>query len=361
MTTIAIDARMFRSSGIGSYIRNLVPRVIHGLPDVHFTLLGPNREIAGWKGIRQKNVNWVECHAPIYSVSEQLALFRAIPRDCSLFWSPHYNIPLFYPGPLMVTVHDVFHLANPQWVEGWHRRWYAKMMFSQVAKRNRAILCVSEFTKSELIHRVPVDERKIKVIHNGVDSVWFKKTIAEPRKPYLLFVGNLKPHKNLSGLLDAFRILQNLIPHELLIAGNKDGFQTSDRDGLRKLEKSGNRVRYLGEVGESELHQLYAGASALVFPSFYEGFGLPPLEAMAAGCPVAISKVASLPEICLDAVLYFNPNDANDMAKCILRILKKPALRSVLRKKGLQLAKKYSWNRCAKKTIQVIKSIICGT
>lgn len=353
---IAIDVRMFRSSGIGSYIRNLVPRVIMNLSDIRFILIGPILEMEGWEGVQRKNVALVECHAPIYSVSEQIALLRAIPGDCSLFWSPHYNIPLLYHGPLMVTVHDVFHLANPQWVGGFHRRWYAKMMFGQVAKRSQAIICVSGFTKTELTNRIPVDGRKIRMIHNGVDTDWFIKTKAKPRRPYLLYVGNLKPHKNLKGLLEAFRILQDQIPHELLIAGKKDGLRSADWEGLQKMDDFGKRVRYLGEVEELELRRLYGGASALVFPSFYEGFGLPPLEAMAAGCPVVASNAASLPEVCSDAALFFDPNDVKDMARCILRILKEPFLRSVIRKKGKQRARQFSWDKSAKKTIDVIKS-----
>lgn len=350
---------MMWSSGIGSYIRNLVPRVMALRPNDRFYLLGSPADMERAEGFRKANAQWIGVRSPIFSIMEQLEIARKTPRDTGLFWSPHYNFPVFWGGKLLVTVHDVFHLANPQYVSGLHRRFYAKFMFRRLVQKADMVLCVSQFTKGELLRLVGGDANKMKVIHNGVDDLWFdiKKGEKPHPKPYLLFVGNVKPHKNLSRLLQAFERIKDKIPHDLVIVGKKEGFITGDREVIRQAEAFGGRVRFTGLLEDALLQRFYAAADMLVFPSFYEGFGFPPLEAMAAGVPVACSNAASLPEVCGDAALYFNPSDPADIAEKMLRVLGDVKLRGVLVQRGRTQAKSYSWETSSIETSQAIDKI----
>lgn len=360
MTVVIIDLRMLNASGIGTYLSNVVPRVIAASPDINFTLLGKSGTLHKLNWAHGKNINIVDYDAPIYSIVEQLKILSKIPKDTSLLWSPHYNIPLFYRGRLLVTVHDVFHLAMPQYVGGLHKRLYAKGMFAAVKQKADKIICVSEFTKRELVRLVGVDPNKIRVIYNGVDKSWFgiKANRCPHEKPYLLFVGNVKPHKNLVLLLEAFESIMAGIPQDLIIVGKKEGFIIGDKIVQEKAVKLGDRVHFTGYVNDEVLKQYYAHAEALVFPSLYEGFGLPPLEAMACGCPVISSNVVSLPEVCGDAVIYCDPYRPDDIAKKILFLTANLSLQSELREKGIQRAKQFTWDKCAEETATIIKELI---
>ena len=223
-----------------------------------------------------------------------------------------------------------------------------------------AILCVSAFTAKELQQRVGTDPAKLNVIHPGLDEQW--PTHAEPHRepdgvPYFLFVGNIKPNKNLATLLSAFSQVSARLPHRLVIAGRIHGFGSGDDAVLRQAESLGDRVRFTGEIPDSELIALYSGASALVFPSLYEGFGLPLLEAMQMGCPVMSSNAASLPEVAGDAALYFDPRSVESLADCLLRV-QDEALMHQLRIDGKTRAKEFSYARCAQHTAAILNSLL---
>jgi glycosyltransferase involved in cell wall biosynthesis len=261
---------------------------------------------------------------------------------------------------MMVTVHDVYHLAMGPMVGGIHKRLYARFMFRRLVRQAREILAVSQFTRDELVRWTGTTAEKIQVIPNGVDESWFKvKRRFRPHpKPYLLFVGNIKPNKNLVRLLDAFGKLKNRIPHDLVLVGKKEGFLTGDRMVLEKARLMEDRVHFTGNVDEVLLGQYYAFADLMVFPSLYEGFGLPALEAMACGVPVAASKAASIPEVCGKAAVYFDPLDSEDMAEKILRPTVKGPFRQGMVRKGLQQAKGFNWDKSAKKTNLVIDHLL---
>jgi glycosyltransferase involved in cell wall biosynthesis len=357
---IAVDVRMMNSSGIGSYIRHLVPLVIQSLPKSGFTLLGRPQEMKWCKGFaKSSRVQWIETTSPIFTIVEQLELSRKIPQDTDLFWSPNYNFPVFWRGKLLVTVHDVFHLVMGKGAGTLPKLVYARLMFNRLIHRADALLCVSRFTQGELTRLTGVSPGKIKVIHNGVDESWFKiKRRKSPHpRPYLLFVGNVKPHKNLSALLKAFSLLKDKIPHDLVLVGQKEGFITGDRSVFEKAKEMKGRVHFTGIVKEDILGQYYAFADAMVFPSLYEGFGLPPLEAMACGCPTVVSKAGSLPEVCGHATEYFDPKNVEEMAEKILKVLQNKRLREKLIKKGTKQARQFSWKECARQTCQAIGSL----
>jgi glycosyltransferase involved in cell wall biosynthesis len=193
-----------------------------------------------------------------------------------------------------------------------------------------------------------------------VDESWFdiRKTQNPHEKPFLLYVGNVKPHKNLSGLIRAFALIADQTNHDLLIVGKKEGFITGDETSSVEGAKLEGRVRFTGHVSDASLRQYVAHAEVLVFPSLYEGFGLPPLEAMAAGCPVIASGVASLPEICGDAALYCNPYQPRDIASKILELLADDELRRALKLKGSARARKFTWETCVQETCTVIEGLL---
>jgi glycosyltransferase involved in cell wall biosynthesis len=360
MPRISIDLRMFCSSGIGTYLRNLVPLIVKGCSTAQFSLLGKTEEISGYDWGPSGKATLIDCRTPIYSAIEQLDLARKIPQDTALFWSPHYNIPLLYRGRLLVTVHDVFHLAMPQYTGGLHKQLYAKAMFAAIRYKAEAVLTVSEFTKSELLRLGGQQEQNIRAIHCGVDASWFRARRG-PRphnRPYLLYVGNVKPHKNLATLVQAFKSIKDRIPQDLLIVGGTERLITKDETIAIAAADSGGRVHFTGYVEDDLLRRYFSYADALVWPSLYEGFGLPPLEAMACGCPVLVSNVASLPEVCGDAALYCDPYNAKDIADKILLLINNRSLRENLRGKGKKHAKRFTWDRCAEQTVDAIDRVL---
>lgn len=357
---VTVDVRTWRQSGIGTYVRQLVPRLVALRPDLRWTLLGRSVELAGEPVLREEQVAFQHCDVPIYSVREQISLPFCAPPGQRVFWSPHYNIPLLGTGKLLVTVHDLAHLALQQYRGAPHRRLYAEMMFRAAARKAEAILCDSLFTADELVRRADADPRRISVVSLGVDRAWFhvQPDTMPHARPYLLFVGNVKPHKNLAGLIRAFALLLNRVPHDLVIVGQQNGLLTGDASAPELAAALGGRVCFTGYVGDALLRQYYAHAAALVLPSFYEGFGLPALEAMACGTPVAVSRVASLPEVCGTAALYFDPYDSREMAAVILSLLTDSGLSTEMRERGRERAREFTWKRCAQQTAAVLDELI---
>ncbi|MGH8687207.1 MAG: glycosyltransferase family 4 protein [Burkholderiales bacterium] len=355
---LAIDTRMLGHSGIGTYVANILPKLIP-LHRGKVVLVGERAVLDAVAWSRGDNVSIVDCPSPIFSIGEQLRLPGAIPNDIDLLWSPQFNIPVLRRGKLLVTIHDVLHLAMPGYMEGWHRRLYARALLAAVRAKASRIIADSRFTADELVRLVGVDPARIEVIHLGVDESWFSSA-RSPRpheKPYFVFVGNVKAHKNVRGLIAAFGELAAKLPHDLVIVGKKEGFVTGDRQVEHMSAALGERVTFAGLVDDALLKRYVACAEALVLPSFYEGFGLPPLEAMACGCPVVVSNRASLPEVCGDAALYCDPADIKDIAAKMLQVATDADTRAQLRERGLARARTFTWDKCARETHAVIERL----
>ncbi len=353
---------MLGASGIGTYLTELLPRLIAARPHVTFELLGSASVLGNQMWTRAENVRIIDVDAPIYSVQEQVALPWSIPRGTDLLWSPHYNVPLAWRGRLAVTVHDLAHLALPEFAGGVHRRAYARFMFRHVARRADAIITVSDFTATEFGRLVGSRRAKPEVIHSGVDRGWFAippSTSPHPRA-YLLYVGNVKPHKNLGRLLEAFRQLTSRIQCDLLILGKTEGFLSGDTSVRAAADRLAPRVQLLGALSQEALRRYMSHAEALVLPSLYEGFGLPPLEAMACGCPTIVSNVASLPEVCGNAAVYFNPLEPASIAEAILQVLEEPGLRETLRCRGLERARRFTWESSAERTLAILERALAA-
>jgi len=352
MKRLILDGRMLKSSGIGRYIRNLIPFLAK---EFKLTLLVRKEDVPLLENL--KNVNILPFESSIYSIKEQILFPFKIPRG-DIFWSPHYNVPLLpiRAKKRVVTIHDVFHLAFKHQLTI-PQRIYAKFMLNTAVKHSDVILTVSNFSKNEIFNYLK-PSKPVKVVYNGLTSDWFKiKPIPlTKRENYILFVGNVKPHKNLIRALKAFSLLddKNL---KFKIVGKKEGFITTDKEVEKFAQLLGERVEFTGEVSEDELKELYKKAKLLIFPSIYEGFGYPPLEAMACGTPVVASNVASIPEVCADAAFYINPFKVESIYKGLKEVLNNLYLQQRLQEKGLKRVKKFSIEKTAAEILNTLAAI----
>lgn len=360
MTRITIDLRMYRHSGIGRYLRNLIPALLPLLRVDAVRVLGTPTLFADAPWRSDPRIEIFPTDAPIYSIAEQLLPFRGAFRDSNLLWVPHFNAPLLYRGPLALTIHDIAPIALPEILSNTLKRAYARLLIERATAHASAILCDSDFTASELRQHVNTPADKLSVVYLGLDETW--PTNAQPHRepgniPYFLYVGNVKPNKNLGLLLKAFEQVKDRLPHRLVLAGRMRGFGSSDEPVLRQAETMGDRVRFTDEITDAELISLYAGASALVLPSLYEGFGLPLLEAMHLGCPCISSNAASLPEIGGSAALYFDPHSVESLVECLLQVNDTALMRS-LRIGGQARATHFSYTLCATQTAAVLNPLL---
>ncbi len=360
---LCVDARMYLASGIGTYLQNLLPTLADSCD---LTIIGKPDELKLNRG------KVLPTNIPIYSISELIKLPRKIPTS-DIFWSPHYNVPVLpiRAKKRLVTIHDVFHLAHANTLTP-KQRLYAKLIMRAATQLSSRIITVSEFSKAEIVKYTRVDPEKIIVIPNGVNLQHFHSSYslssqeevkAKYRLPeqYILYVGNVKPHKNLIALIKAYEAIAQDIPQQLVIVGKKEGFITGDsllRDNIQRSKILKERVSFTGFVVNEDLPIIYNLASLFVFPSLYEGFGLPPLEAMACGCLTLTSGRASMPEICGKATTYFVPEDKSELSTKIVELLSlSEPYRQEIIQRGIAKANTYTWEDSIKKHIKVISSL----
>lgn len=331
MYDLIIDARMQYHGGIGTYLRHLLPHL----------------ESSGLR------IAKIEDGPSIYSLKEQVELPFLIPT-CHVFWSPHFNIPLL---PIratyrLVTIHDFYHLAHIAELT-LLQKVYAKYVIQRAIKKANSLIVGSLFTKRELYKFFPDFNGHVEFIPHGPGSLLPLEEPIDIPKPFFLFVGNLKPHKNLQMLLDAFERLNTT--HHLIVVGKKEGFIRGVDINALSCKK---HVHFLGQVAASQLTYLYKQAIALIFPSLYEGWGFPPIEAMQAQCPVLAANSASIPEVCADAALYFDPRNSDDLVQLMKNISNDSNLRRMLIKKGDQRIRNFSWKECANRHLALIKTLL---
>ena len=355
--SVWLDARMVNMSGIGRYLAEIIPTLSKS---VNLTCIVGD---GGVNFMQTHGINYKICNAKIYSINEQW-LIPAIIEPCDLFWSPHFNIPLL---PIraknrMVTIHDAYHLAFIKDLSI-KERLYAKLVFRMALQLSKVVVTVSEFSKKELVKYTSSSfSEKIQVILNGVTA--FPRSKANKEKPtnrrYLLYVGNVKPHKNLKNAVLAFRQFCIAYPDTnfgFKIVGQKGGFINSDSKVDAVLNSDDvikGKVEFTGFVDDAELTELYENAHCLIFPSFYEGFGLPPLESMKLGTPAIVSNRASMPELCGDCVLYFDPADINSIFLSIQSIVFDESIYNALKFKGEEHVKRYNWRHSAELHTEII-------
>ena len=350
---------MLDAAGIGTYLAELLPRVVSRMPDVPFTMLGDEAALASLLGSRA-NVELRRWRTRIHTIREQLDSVLLVPRDTALYWAPHYNIPLGWRGALAVTVHDVAALVMPGM--SLMRRVYARVFFPAVRRLASVVLFDSEFSKTEF-HALVGTPRRSVTAPLGVDERWFALagTHEDCADPYLLFIGNVKPHKNLGRLLDAFERVSSKVPHRLVLIGRLEGMRTVDHTVAERTAKLGDRVILTGYVEPQLLERYVAQCDALVLPSLYEGFGLPPLEALACGRAVAVSRAASLPEVCGPEAEYFDPLDVASIESALERVATRPADTPADVERRQAWARRFSWDACADATVAELRRALASS
>lgn len=327
---ILVDCRWIGPHGIGRFAKEILKR----LPQTKRLLSGPRPS----HPLDPLYLSWV-----LYTKE----------HPC-LFFSPGYNAPLHSSTPFVFTIHDLNHLYIAANSNAFKRLFYRLFIFP-ACYRAYKVLTVSVFSKGKILEWSGIPEEKVVVVGNGVDEK-FSPTGSKynPGFPYLLYIGNRKPHKNISRLLKAF-VLSKLSKDLKLLMSGKPDVETIK---LIKQLNLDDKIIFAGLIEDNKLPDFYRGAIAFVFPSLFEGFGLPPLEAMACGTPVLTSNVTSIPEVVGDAALMVDPYDIEAIASGIKRVVEDSQLRKELSQKGIARAKLFSWDKTAELTWKVLKEAI---
>jgi glycosyltransferase involved in cell wall biosynthesis len=360
---VSIDVR-WMSSGAGTYAFNLLKNLKRCDPSIDLHAISAARD-------RQKVAPYCDrvsvVDADIYSVREQFAVASATTRSTPLH-ATHYNASLLHRGPLLVTIPDVTPLLADKYCATWKSRFYGKPMLRAIARRADHVFTVSAYSQQQLSRHLDLPAGKITVAHNGVADE-FRPMDAEEAAaivrrdfgidtPFLLYVGNFRPHKNVAGLLRAFHSLRERHrDHRLLLIG-ADGMQLGQLNKQARDLGIAETALFAQHATQPALIAAYCAADALVLPSFEEGFGLPVVEAMACGTPVVCSNASSLPEIAGDAAEYFDPNDVEQMADAISRVVSDRDLHGSLRARGLARAAQFTWAKSAQIHVDVYRRFL---
>jgi len=287
---------------------------------------------------------------------------KLIPRKYDLYWQPNF-IPneTIQAKKIVTSVHDFSFILYEKYhpkerIEHFKKYFFKNIYFSD------AIITGSYYSKSEILERLDFKDEDVHVIYHGIDHQIFRlydniRLDFDLPDKFLLSVGSIEPRKNLIGLLEAYSRLSDAIKQEykLVLVGFK-GWE--NQEIMRLIEQNQENIIYLGFITDEELAKVYNLATIFVFPSFYEGFGLPIIEAFACGTPVVSSNATSLPEVGADAVVYCDPHDSEDIAEKIIQLITSKDLQSTLRLKGLERAKEFSWEKSAKEHQNLFRSLL---
>ncbi len=361
---IGLDVRMINYSGIGRYIRNVLSHMLEYNNGEEFILYGKINEVRNQFPTTEAVIYQTEYE--IYKLVEQVMLPFKL-KGLDIFHSPHYNFPILYKGKVLITVHDIIHFLYPIELRSKLAKQYSRYMFKKLQKKAHKIITDSESTKRDLIEYFKFKPENIEVIYIGVDP-YFKqlddpKVITRFKEKLgvnglmLMFVGLNKYHKNIQALLKVSKILkEKKIDFTLLLAGTK----MNEKQLLNTIEELGisQNVKVISYLDDLMMLYAYNAADIFILPSFYEGFGLPPLEAMACGTPVIVSNASSLPEVVGDAGLMINPKETDEIVNAIIKLSEDSELYNKMVKKGLEHVKKFSWADTARKTYDLYKRVI---
>ncbi len=373
---VAIDIRRAGDFGFGTYIRNVVNQLARSDRETEYLLIGQTSHVQQFDPLPE-NFQLLEYEAPPGSFQTHMHLpFLLRKRGVDILHMPWFYAPAVVPSRLVVTIHDLTDvLVPPAGVPAMMQA--GRLFFARRAlARADRILAVSHSTKREVSRMFDVPERKIEVVYNALDERFLREAAPTDADrtlerlaitdPFVLYAGNIKPQKNLPRLIEAFAVAKaELRDHplysnlKLLLIGDSAEEHSDLRRAVLRSRLHGD-VRFLGFVPHPILRVFYSRARAFLFPSLYEGFGLPPLEAMAHGAPVLTSSVSSLPEVYSQAALMVNPENIFEIARGIRQILTEDELRETLVRRGYELVQRYSWERSAEQVREVYRSVFAG-
>ncbi len=362
--SLVIDARWLRT-GIGRYTLSLLQGLRESLKNISLTCITQPRYVDLISGLCQRVIT---CDAPIYGVKEQLAL-PWLAREATALYAPHYNIPVMWRRQLLVTIHDLNHLLDATYRSSWKSRLYAKPLLNLAARNADVIITPSEYTKAKLCEHLHADPARISVIPGCVASCFHKKEKIQARssvagklgitRPYLLFVGNCAPNKNVTVLLKSLARLRSRRDDAplLVLAGNDCKWKPQTQDYGRSLGLQAE-VLWLERLTDVMLADLYSAALMTIVPSFEEGFGLPVIESMACGTPVVCSQAASLPEVAGDAALFFSPHSAEQLTSHIEHLMDSTMVQEKLIAAGLKRSALFSHHRFGERQAVAIRELL---
>lgn len=294
-------------------------------------------------------------------------LIESLAGPADVLYLPNLNF-MATRLPYVVTVHDLSFVRFPQYFSAKQRLWHRLVDFPRKLRGAAAVTAVSEHTRRDLLEMFSLAPERVHVVTPATDHVFEpqpEETVERVRReyglrsPYFLFLGTLEPRKNVLGLIEAFDLLGEDADVDLVIAGGR-GWLNGDVYRRAATSPKRRRIRFLGYAAQADKPALYAGALALTYPSFYEGFGMPPLEAMRCGTPVIASHTSSLGEVVGDAGLLVNPLDPRELAAAMRRVLAEPGLRATLRARGLERAARFSWDESAARLEAIFRGVSAG-
>lgn len=371
---IGIDARLFgtaQAAGIGTYAEELVGNLIKIDEENRYTVFIP-REISDFFPFYAKNLKKRVVAYPHYSYSEQL-LYPGVlaAAQLDLIHYTNFNSPVFYTrSKSVVTIHDLTLWFYPgRRAENWLRRWAYRHVIRKSCENATRVIAVSQHTKKDIVKYLKIDPNKVDVVYEGVPSRYRPikdskkieaiKTKYNISRPFFLYVGQWRPHKNLVRMLRAFALLRHRynVDYQLVLVGKADADAPEVKTTIKKLGIQ-EAVIITGYVADGDLPYFYSEAEAFIFPSLYEGFGIPPLEAMASGTPVLSSSASVMPEVLGDAALFFDPTNIEDMAQAMHKLVTTYRTKRELREKGFRQVKKYSYTKMAQQTLAVYKKVL---
>ncbi len=378
---IGVDIRVLMDrqySGIGQYTACLLKELFNQVDDNQYRLF-----YNSWRNIRPRLIKWSSSKSQLIGGHWPNKVFNYLNQKClarpkldqflggvDLFWSPHFNFTRLSPQTKhILTIHDLSFLRYPEFFSRRKNIWHRSLNIYRLAREARALVAVSENTRDDIVELLNVPAEKVRVIYSGLEAV---SPLPEPdiRQQFLkthdlghnfiLYLGNIEPRKNIVGLIYAYNLLRdaniNLVDVKLVLAGaagwkNRKIFQAWQDSPYKQ------QIKFLGYVSPVEKEILYHEANLFAYPSFYEGFGFPPLEAMARGLPVITSNVSSLPEVVGEAAITVNPYDVNDLAKAMELVIFDSRLREQLIIEGKARAKQFSWQKSAAEYLALFKSL----
>ena len=372
---VAIDIRRMTEFGVGTYTRNIVRALGRLDAESKFFLLGPTEKVAEI-GSLPSNFQTVPLLANESTFKSFLDYRANLKRlNCDLVHIPHlFWLPRNLPCPYVMTVHDLLdHMYRARDQSGLRRSLHF-FLTHRALKGAARIFAVSNFTKSEVEKLFDIDSDRTEVVYNAIDERFLRGHASEADRqllaerylinhPFLLYAGRISPHKNVVRIIEAFSALKAELEKEELFPGLKliiIGDELSKHPDLRRTvvrSRMQNDVRFMGFVPIEMLRVFYDAAKIFVFPSLYEGFGLPPLEAMAHGTPVVTSNTSSLPEVVGNAAVLVNPENVFEIMRALHRVLLDQALRDKLKVRGYEQAKRFSWDASARQILRVYHEI----